>query len=275
MVPPIFPQPPPRVRAERSRGTRCRGAGSAPPKITPTEPVECVHGGRSAALLSSPRTGRSRCAPTAVAAAPGSPQPSGYPVLIARYLRCVAGSSGWEEAEPSRSGRAEGWPDPQTSDVASSAAQSLGIAREPGVFPAGVLRQERQSPTGSDPGLPLGSSPAVTSPPFPAPVRSDFLRRRSGADGAMPNSHLAYLPSRPSTGGTCEGHKHPTDTTPKAIKSLQRCCSHPPSVRPSVPPSSVQLSKCFMVLIPAALSTGVVLITCTFQRANADHVPLL
>lgn len=67
------------------------------------------------------------------------------------------------------------------------------------------------------------------------------------------------------------GHKNPPTQLRKQLKASRGVAR---TLRPC-PPSLVQLSKCFMVLIPVALSTGVVLITYTFQWANADHVPLL
>lgn len=221
--------------------------------------------------------GRSRCAPTAVATAPDPPPSPRHPVLVALYLCRLAGSCGWEGAEPSQCCHAEGWPDPQPSDAAFSAVQSLGIVRASGLAsPRQGAAPRRAEPLRQARGrfgsrLAAGPLSSCTLSPFPAPVQSDFLCQDSGANGAAPHSRFTSLPPGHLLRRRClPGHRNAPDVTPKAIKSSQRGCSRPPSV----PPSLVQLSKCFMALIPVALSTGVVLITCTFRWANADHVPL-
>lgn len=244
-------EPPARVRAEPSRGTRCLGTGAAPLDYT------CRAGGAKGCPAAL-HPGRSRCAPTAVATAPVHPQTLGTPRSL--FFTCAAwlvAPCGLRQSPPCHG-------------LAGTPAQTWLLLPGAGIVEpelwlslARVLRQERQSPSAERvrSRLAAGLAPAGASPPFPA---LDLLCQGSGAHGAAPNSTEAIT----YTDGICRDAKAP-DTTRKAIKSLQRCCSHPPSV----PLSLVQLSKCFMVLIPVALSTGVVLITYTFQRANADHVP--
>lgn len=121
--------------AVASQGTRCHGAATGldlPPRVTPTEPGRLggVHRGSPAAL--PPSLGQVQMCTHSCGHSLGTTPSPRHPVLVALYLRCLAGSSAWEEAEPSQSCCAEGWPDPQTSDVAFSAIQTLGIARSRG-----------------------------------------------------------------------------------------------------------------------------------------------
>lgn len=118
------PQPTPRVRAEPSRHQP--GVPAAVGLDLPPELHLPSRGEPGSSTEPSPRQVQ-MCTHS-----PGTTPNFGYPGFVALYLCCLAGSYAWEEAEPSRSCRAEGWPDPQTSDVAFSAAQSLGIARSQG-----------------------------------------------------------------------------------------------------------------------------------------------
>lgn len=126
----------------------------------------------------------------------------------------------------------------------SPCCPKFGECSEPGVwlFRDRVHSQKMQSPSvrlagGSDPGLPLGPSPAAASPPFPAPAQRSFLCQGWGDNnGASHNSLHVALPPRPSPqpAASAWGEKR-TGTTQKAIKSSQRCCSHPLRVPPPRP----------------------------------------
>lgn len=182
LVSPKSPQPPPQVRAEpshRQPGHRCRGAGSAPPGYT----YRAGEAGGRARCSASPHPGTT---PPDVHPQlwpqPGDhPKPQApraccsLPALLGRQLRVGRG-----RALPVLLCR--GLPGPADLRRGFLCCPKFGDCSELGVWPFldRVLHRERQSPSvrlvgGSDPGLPLGPSPAVASPPFPAPVTSDFL----------------------------------------------------------------------------------------------------
>lgn len=87
----------------------------------------------------------------------------------------------------------------------SPCCPKFGECSEPGVwlFRDRVHSQKMQSPSvrlagGSDPGLPLGPSPAAALPPFPAPAQRSFLCQGWGDNnGASHNSLHVALPPRP------------------------------------------------------------------------------
>lgn len=176
------------------------------------------------------------------------PQPQGHPkpqepqfhgslpVLLGREL-----SRGGGRALPVLPCR--GLAGPSELRRGSPCCPKFGECSEPGVWPFldRVHSQKMQSPSvrltgGSDPGLPLGPSPAAASPPFPAPAQRGFLCQGWGDNGASHNSLHVALPPRPSPqpAASAWGEKR-TGTTPKAIKSSQRCCSHPLRVLPPRP----------------------------------------